>query len=63
MVELDAMAARMAEEAYDRAKQELLMKLYRATGPVKVKPAVEHISNLLAQGGSVITLASLGTPW
>ncbi|CAL8464419.1 g3954 [Coccomyxa elongata] len=57
MVELDAMAARMSEEAYDRAKQELLMKLYCATGPVKVKPAVEHISNLLAQGRKLLVFA------
>ncbi|BDA49699.1 probable SWI/SNF-related matrix-associated actin-dependent regulator [Coccomyxa sp. Obi] len=57
MAELDAMAARMSEEAYDSAKQMLLMKLYRVTGPVKVKPAVEHISNLLAQGRKLLVFA------
>lgn len=63
MVELDAMAARMSEEACDRAKQVLLMKLYRVTGPVKVNPAVEHISNLLAEGGVQHYTCFPGTAW
>ena len=58
MADLDAMSTHMAEEAYDSAKQRLLMKLYRTTGPTKVKPAVEHISNLLAQGWSGTTPVS-----
>lgn len=51
MATLDAVAGRMTEEAYDTAKQVLLMRLYRATGPAKVKAACEHIENTLNQGG------------
>ena len=53
MAQLDAGAGRMTEEAYDSAKQVLLMKFYRATGPAKVKAACEQIESVLNQPGGL----------
>ena len=58
-VKMKALAARegtMPKELYDRASQQLLMELYRVTGPAKVDTAIEHITHLLKQGGRNMVL-------
>lgn len=53
MADLDAHADQIASDTYDKHKQLLLMDLYRATGPAKVKAAVEHIKKLLMDGAPI----------
>ena len=50
MAQLDLMAGRLSEQEYDSQKRVLLMQLYRATGPAKVKAACELIESALNQG-------------
>ena len=50
MKQLEGKAGSMSEEAHAMASRQLLMKLYRATGPAKVAAARDHITMLLEQG-------------
>ena len=50
MKALEARSKSMSEEAYNTESKQLLMKLYRVTGPAKVAAAKDHIAMLLEQG-------------
>ncbi|EIE18768.1 hypothetical protein COCSUDRAFT_49196 [Coccomyxa subellipsoidea C-169] len=57
MAQLDLMAGRLSEQEYDSQKRVLLMQLYRATGPAKVKAACELIESALNQGRKLLVFA------
>ena len=59
MKELEAKSGSMNEEAYAMASKQLLMKLYRATGPAKVAAAKDHITMLLEQGTHALSTVAI----
>ena len=53
MAALDAHRGGMSEEAHTAASKQLLMQLYRVTGPAKLEAVRQHVASLLEQGGQL----------
>ena len=59
---LRALEGRMPAEAFKNASEQLLNKLYRATGPAKLGAAIQHVISLLEQGAQSQLCTSLVVP-